>query len=165
MSTSTSDEGGFNDPLPEIKARLIPHEDSLYEEPFGEISQRDVPKKTEEKYEDHVDFTNETNSFVYPRQLSAQEIEALYAVPHKPHLNQQKSADSESSQQKSSDSDVIYRSDNVITNSVLADLERRESYEKACQEYYDKENPSHYNCSADAYYENTNCSVICEVCI
>lgn len=74
ISTSTLDEGGFNEPSPEIKAKLRPHEESIYQFP--------VPENT--------------------------------GVV----------------QQKSIDSDVMYHiqnANNVITNSVLAELESQES--------------------------------------
>lgn len=99
VSTGTLDEGGFNEPFPEIKARLRPHEGS--------------PK-------------NETESG------SREDIEALYAKPNKLRgLSQQTSSDSGASQvtviaQKSFDSDVMYNSPKVITNSVLAELESQE---------------------------------------
>lgn len=36
VSTSTLDEGGFNEPSPEIKAKLRPHEDTLFNFPVAE---------------------------------------------------------------------------------------------------------------------------------
>lgn len=76
ISTSTVDEGGFNEPSPEIKAKLRPHEDSVYHFP----------------------------------------------VP----------GESTVVQQKSIDSDVMYhlQPPAVITNSVLAELESQESFNK-----------------------------------
>lgn len=60
ISTSTLDEGGFNEPCPEIKARLKPHTDSPVEAEQEELPTPPTPRKLDEK-----------------------EIEALYAVPHK----------------------------------------------------------------------------------
>lgn len=110
VSTSTLDEGGFNEPYPEIKAKLKPHEDSPC-----------VPSES-------------TSSG------SKTETEPIYAVPHKlTNLGQQKSTTSTDSaasqvtvipQQKSVDSDIMYNAAEVITNSVLAELESQESFEK-----------------------------------
>lgn len=63
VSTSTLDEGGFNEPYPEIKARLKPHDSS------------DSPMEIEQLEELPTPPT--------PRKLDEKEIEALYAVPHK----------------------------------------------------------------------------------
>lgn len=85
ISTSTLDEGGFNEPSPEIKAKLRPHEESIYQFPVPE---------------------------------SAGVV-----------------------QQKSIDSDVMYHiqnANNVITNSVLAELESQESQDS--QESKDSQN-------------------------
>lgn len=60
VSTSTLDEGGFNEPYPEIKARLKPHDSS--DSPVESVVQEEP---------------------LTPRKLDEKEIEALYAVPHK----------------------------------------------------------------------------------
>lgn len=127
VSTSTLDEGGFNEPFPEIKAKLKPHEDSLSDYPIKDDKSESVSEISEEK-----------------------KIEALYAVPHKPSsFVQQKSTTSTDSsasqvtvipQQKSIDSDIMYNNPpDVITNSVLAELESQESYEKHCKEALQRE--------------------------
>lgn len=75
--------------------------------------------------------------------------EPIYAVPHKHNsLIQQRSTpstDSATSQvtvipQKSVDSDIMYNNaPSVITNSVLAELESQESYERHCKEAFCRE--------------------------
>lgn len=114
VSTSTLDEGGFNEPCPEIKARLRPHEDSIREPSESSTTSSESDKKPPEP---------------------------IYAVPHKlSGLGQSMtSTDSSASQvtviaQKSFDSDVMYNSSGAITNSVLAELESQESFEKNCKE-------------------------------
>ncbi|KAK5642531.1 hypothetical protein RI129_008698 [Pyrocoelia pectoralis] len=135
ISTSTLDEGGFNEPYPEIKAKL---------KPFGD----------QEESEEHTE-TDSSNSTPLDSKSRLQEIEALYAVPHKPvqqklptsssDLTQQRSTDSDVSQvtviqQKSIDSDVMYHNiPNSLSNSNLSKLESQESYEKACQEFLQHE--------------------------
>nr|XP_023016595.1 uncharacterized protein LOC111505922 isoform X2 [Leptinotarsa decemlineata] len=148
VSTTTSDEGGFNEPSPKVEAKLKPHEESLYDFPITEDKSFESPEDLKE----HKDRS--------PPKLTPAEIEALYAVPHKkmvkpsivpqnlesafayedevpqyavpyrPHsLSQQKSI-------TSTDSDVSQVT--VIpqrpkTNSVLADLDRESSCENPCQ--------------------------------
>ncbi|KAK4877137.1 hypothetical protein RN001_009643 [Aquatica leii] len=134
ISTSTLDEGGFNEPYPEIKAKLKP---------------LDAKSEAEERVES-------PNVTPVEAKTRAQEIEALYAVPHKPNqqksvasttaeLLHQKSTDSEVSQvtviqQKSVDSDVMYHNaPNCTTGSNLSPLESQDSYEKACQDFIEHE--------------------------
>ncbi|KAF5288291.1 hypothetical protein FQA39_LY04059 [Lamprigera yunnana] len=133
ISTSSLDEGGFNEPYPEIKAKLRPFNQNEVED-GGETSAATLVE----------------------HKLNAQEIEALYAVPHKPvqqksvsstnsELTNQKSTDSEVSQitvvqQKSVDSDIMYHNGtNLVTHSKLSELESQESYEKACQDFLEHE--------------------------
>lgn len=102
VSSSTVDEGGFNEPLPKVEARLKPHEESLYDLPMNE----DKPLQysdDEDDYKKPVEVT-EVSSKSPPRicRLSQEEIEALYAVPHKPnsvvHQKSTTSTDSDTSQ-------------------------------------------------------------------
>lgn len=135
VSTSTSDEGGFNEPSPKIEAKLKPHEESIYDYVISE----DKPLEyTDISPEDESDEYKEIMSS--PTKLTQSEIEALYAVPHKPNSVQQQrsvtSTDSEVSQvtviaQKSIDSDVMYNSpSNVVSNVVLSELESQESFDR-----------------------------------
>ncbi|XP_031347575.1 uncharacterized protein LOC116173971 isoform X2 [Photinus pyralis] len=136
VSTSTLDEGGFNEPYPEIKAKL---------KPFGDRDDQ----------EEHTE-TESSSSTPLDAKSRLQEIEALYAVPHKPtqqksapttssELTHQKSTDSDVSQvtviqQKSIDSDVMYHNvTKSLSNSTLAKLESQESYERACREFLRRE--------------------------
>lgn len=131
VSTSTSDEGGFNEPSPKIEAKLKPHEESLYDYVISE-----------DKPLEYADISPEDESDEYkeiissPTKLTQSEIEALYAVPHKPNVQQQRSVqstDSEVSQvtviaQKSIDSDCMYNSPpSVINNTVLLELDSQET--------------------------------------
>ncbi|XP_028149950.2 uncharacterized protein LOC114343319 isoform X3 [Diabrotica virgifera virgifera] len=77
ISTTTSDEGGFNEPSPKIEAKLKPHEESLYDFPINE----DKPLE----YTDSPDDVSEYQDLTIhePTKLTPAEIEALYAVPHK----------------------------------------------------------------------------------
>lgn len=127
VSTSTTDEGGFNEPCPSIKAKLKPHDND---------SACGTPTKSEAGSELSFEETE--------KKCSESKVEAIYAVPHKPNsLLQQRSTtstDSAASQvtvipQKSIDSDIMYNNPpDVITNSVLAELESQESYERHCRE-------------------------------
>ncbi|XP_045463648.1 uncharacterized protein LOC123673221 isoform X2 [Harmonia axyridis] len=127
VSSSTNDEGGFNEPLPKVEAKLKPHEESLYDFPMNE----DKPLQysdDEDDYKKPVEVTD-VSSKSPPRvcRLSQEEIEALYAVPHKPnsvvHQKSTTSTDSDTSQvtvipqQKSIDSDVMYNT--TINNSAV----------------------------------------------
>lgn len=97
ISTSTLDEGGFNEPSPEIKAKLRPHEEGLF------------------------NFSTQDTGMV---------------------------------QQKSIDSDVMYHTSSVITNSVLAELESQESQESYCKE------KSREFLRNEKKYENENKSIL-----
>lgn len=153
-TTSTLDEGGFNEPYPEIKAKLKPHSTSN----VCDVSNKDLDKQEVESSKE--ESKNDSNQLQPIK--SKESIEALYAVPHKPSsLMQQKSTvstDSEVSQQKSTtttdsevsqmtviqqksvDSDIMYNNPpEYITNSVLSQLETQESYEKACREFLQRE--------------------------
>lgn len=193
VSTTVSDEGGFNEPSPKVEAKLKPHEESLYDFPINENKSLEYTNSPEDvnEYKENSFFSESSVTKLTPEQ-----IEALYAVPNKssqpgdktslpsadsdgvqyaiPHkqqnitqhsvssnedefsqyavpyksLCQQKSVtstDSDASQvtvipQKSIDSDIMYHShSNVITNSVLAELESQDSYEKNCQSHLQKE--------------------------
>lgn len=141
------DEGGFNEPYPEIKARLKPHANNICD------TSNDEP----ELDENVVDECDLSKSKEQPTvKTKEQLIEELYAVPHKPNsLLQQKSASTESDasqqksftstdsdasqitvvQQKSIDSDIIYNNPpTFIMNSVLSQIESQESYEQVCRE-------------------------------
>ncbi|XP_049819529.1 uncharacterized protein LOC109595347 isoform X2 [Aethina tumida] len=86
ISTTTSDEGGFNEPSPKIEAKLKPHEESIYDFPINE----DKPLVyTDNSPEDYKEPISEPSPTPVPGKLTQQEIEALYAVPHK---NQSKNA-------------------------------------------------------------------------
>lgn len=138
ISTSTLDEGGFNEPFPEIKAKLKPHDDSIIDFPLTES-----PKDLQHPQPDVVQKA-EFHGKESEERIGQKNIEAIYAVPHKPSsLLQQRSTTSTESAtsqvtvipQKSVDSDIMYNNPpNVITNSVLAELESQESIEKNCQE-------------------------------
>ncbi|XP_025836703.1 uncharacterized protein LOC108734606 isoform X3 [Agrilus planipennis] len=91
VSTSTADEGGFNEPYPEIKAKLKPHEDSvpplLTEDAGG----------TESPESKHVPINNNLETFDLiksterSRSQSTEESptpDPIYAVPHKVHSHQ-----------------------------------------------------------------------------
>ncbi|XP_018577638.2 inaD-like protein, partial [Anoplophora glabripennis] len=200
VSTTVSDEGGFNEPSPKIEAKLKPHEESIYDFPVNENKALEYTNSPEDinQYKENS-FFSESNL----TKLTPEQIEALYAVPNKssqpsdktslpstdsdviqyavPHkqqnikqhsvssnedefsqyavpcksLCQQKSVtstDSDISQvtvipQKSIDSDIMYHNHtNVITNSVLAELESQDSYEKNCQNCLKKDDKiSHEN--------------------
>ncbi|KAI4469914.1 hypothetical protein MML48_1g11233 [Holotrichia oblita] len=203
VSTSTLDEGGFNEPYPEIKAKLKPHEDGDYNspttqnqedenehQPYPVEHQRVVSPDLLKTYETDsssscmkmtssysklhsVDSNvsspsgNITPSLMMdasPKSLDLtspdpKAIEALYAVPHKlNNLTKQRSntsTDSEVSQvtiipQHSIDSDIIYNNQTiVITNSVLAELESRDSVEKSCSEFLRNERIVEGSCRPD----------------
>lgn len=146
VSTSTLDEGGFNEPYPEIKAKLKPHSNDMCDVSSIKSEEESIPILKQEE-------------IVVKKQDS---VEPVYAVPHKPHsLIQQKSTtstdsaasnqksltstDSEASQvtviqQKSVDSDIMYNNiPSYITNSVLSQLESQESYDKTCEEFLEHE--------------------------
>lgn len=140
VSTGTVDEGGFNEPYPEIKAKLKPHEDTLYapsesSSSSSGSSQICVAEKVITESEKLVESVEKKS------------VEPIYAVPHKlsstGHQKSTTSTDSSASQvtvipQKSVDSDIMYNATNVITNSVLAELESQESIEKN-EEFLQKE--------------------------
>ncbi|CAG9854132.1 unnamed protein product [Phyllotreta striolata] len=79
VSATTSDEGGFNEPSPKVEARLKPHEESLYDFPLNE----DKPLEYADSPEDVGEYRDSTMHEPAPPRLTAAEIEALYAVPHK----------------------------------------------------------------------------------
>lgn len=203
MSTSTLDEGGFNEPYPEIKAKLKPHDDTDYNspttqnqedenehQPYPVEHQRVVSPDLLKTYEtdNNSSCMKMTSSYsklhsldsnvsspsgnitpslmmdASPKSLDLtspdpKAIEALYAVPHKlNNLTKQRSntsTDSEVSQvtiipQHSIDSDIIYNNQtNVITNSVLAELESRDSVEKSCSEFLRNERIVEGSCRPD----------------
>ncbi|KRT84864.1 hypothetical protein AMK59_1002, partial [Oryctes borbonicus] len=209
VSTSTLDEGGFNEPYPEIKAKLKPHEDAENtssptteeqeeeqpeQQPFAEQQQqpqRVVSPDLLKTYETDsnsscvrmtpshsklhsLDSTHSSPSGNLPppslmmdsspKSLDLtcsdpKSIDTLYAVPHKlNNLTKQRSntsTDSEVSQvtiipQHSVDSDIMYNNQaNVITNSVLAELESRDSAEKSCSEFLRNERILEGNCKPD----------------
>lgn len=131
VSTSTLDEGGFNEPYPEIKAKLKPHADSVCAPSEISTSSSSTIEKMETEFES-------ANKLVTIESVERKPLEPIYAVPHKlASLSQQKSTSTDSSAsqvtvipQKSVDSDIMYNATNVITNSVLAELESQESFEK-----------------------------------
>lgn len=131
ISSSTTDEGGFNEPCPKIEARLMPHEESLYDYPMTEdkpLEYSDSSPEEEIRVFNKDSSTASTGSGTPQTKLTPQEIEALYAVPHKPHsVHQQKSVistDSDVSQvtviaAKPADSDFkASNSSNTDSNSV-----------------------------------------------
>lgn len=131
VSTSTLDEGGFNEPYPEIKAKLKPHEDTICASSESSSSSSSSNSAMDE---------NVVSKLITVESVERKPLEPIYAVPHKlASLVQQKSntsTDSAASQvtvipQKSVDSDIMYNTTNVITNSVLAELESQESFEKS----------------------------------
>lgn len=140
VSTGTVDEGGFNEPYPEIKAKLKPHEDSLYapsesSSSSSGSSQMCIAEKVITESEKAVE------------NVEKKSVEPIYAVPHKlsstSYQKSTTSTDSSASQvtvipQKSVDSDIMYNATNIITNSVLAELETQESIEKN-EEFLQKE--------------------------
>lgn len=79
VSTTTSDEGGFNEPSPKIEAKLKPHEESIYDFPVNE----DKPCEYTDSPEDINEYKECKISQYSPTKLTPAEIEALYAVPHK----------------------------------------------------------------------------------
>ncbi|CAH0546934.1 unnamed protein product [Brassicogethes aeneus] len=79
VSTSTSDEGGFNEPSPKIEAKLKPHEESIYDFPMNE----DKPLEYTDNSPEDISEYKEVVSDPSPTRLTQSEIEALYAVPHK----------------------------------------------------------------------------------
>lgn len=79
VSTNTSDEGGFNEPSPKIEARLKPHEESLYQFPLNESEAAETDSRSPEDVDEYGDRSAVLDS---PK-LTAAQIEALYAVPHK----------------------------------------------------------------------------------
>lgn len=79
ISTTTSDEGGFNEPSPKIEAKLKPHEESIYDFPVNE----DKPCEYTDSPEDLSEYKDCTISQYSPTKLTPAQIEALYAVPHK----------------------------------------------------------------------------------
>lgn len=129
ISTSTTDEGGFNEPCPSIKAKLKPHDESICGTPTKSEAGSELSYEAPEEIE---------------KKCCESKVEAIYAVPHKPNsLLQQRSTtstDSAASQvtvipQKSIDSDIMYNNPpDIITNSVLAELESQESFERNCKE-------------------------------
>lgn len=134
VSTGTVDEGGFNEPYPEIKAKLKPHEDSPYEP--SESSSGGLNQTCDAQM---VAAKTEGNTKQSIESVEKKSVEPIYAVPHKlSSISQQKSTtstDSSASQvtviaQKSVDSDIMYNATNIVTNSVLAELESQESIEK-----------------------------------
>lgn len=199
VSTTVSDEGGFNEPSPKVEAKLKPHEESLYDFPINENKSVEYTNSPEDvnEYKENSFFSESSVTKLTPEELEALyavpnkssqsgdkisppsvDSDAIqYAVPHKPQnmkqhsvssnedefsqyavpyksLSQQKSVtstDSDASQvtvipQKSIDSDIMYHNNsNVITNSVLAELESQDSYEKNCHSYIQKEEPLERN--------------------
>lgn len=138
------DEGGFNEPYPEIKAKLKPHEDSIGAHSESSSSSSNQICHTTEKVAT-IESEN-VNKFVV-ESVEKKPVEPIYAVPHKltstVHQKSTTSTDSSASQvtvipQKSVDSDIMYNTTNVITNSVLAELESQESFEKN-EEFLQKE--------------------------
>lgn len=79
ISTTTSDEGGFNEPSPKVEARLKPHEESIYDFPLNE----DKPLEYTDSPEDVSEYQDSKICEPSPPKLTPAEIEALYAVPHK----------------------------------------------------------------------------------
>lgn len=78
-STTTSDEGGFNEPSPRIEAKLKPHEESIYDFPVNE----DKPFEYTDSPEDINEYPECQSLQHSPTKLTPAQIEALYAVPHK----------------------------------------------------------------------------------
>ncbi|CAH1180314.1 unnamed protein product [Phaedon cochleariae] len=72
ISSGTADEGGFNEPSPKVEARLRPPLESLYDFATGEAEEAEEVGEVEE-----VEEVKGTTK------LTAEQIEALYAVPHK----------------------------------------------------------------------------------
>ncbi|XP_057658198.1 uncharacterized protein LOC130895088 isoform X2 [Diorhabda carinulata] len=83
ISTTTSDEGGFNEPSPKIEAKLRPHEEFLYDFPINE----DKPLEYTDSPEDVSEYQDLTIHEPCQKKLTPAEIEALYAVPHKKPQN------------------------------------------------------------------------------
>lgn len=190
ISTSTLDEGGFNEPYPEIKARLKPHDEKptntcVLDESSSDKSSLQFERLHSSGSEDSSRSTL-TSLPEIPKRLNEKEIEALYAVPHKPNsLVQQKSTtstESDASQQKSTtstdseasqvtvvqnksvDSDIMYNNPSgYITNSVLAQLESQESYEKVCQGFLQHERASESVLATDKCDRNIGDSNVIEV--
>lgn len=79
VSTTTSDEGGFNEPSPRIEAKLKPHEESIYDFPVNE----DKPCEYIDSPEDINEYKECHTLQNSPTKLTPAQIEALYAVPHK----------------------------------------------------------------------------------
>ncbi|XP_044767084.1 uncharacterized protein LOC123322992 isoform X2 [Coccinella septempunctata] len=141
VSSSTTDEGGFNEPLPRVEAKLKPHEESLYDLPMNEDKPLEY-SDDDDDYKKPIEVTD-VSPISPPKicRLSQEEIEALYAVPHKPnsvvHQKSTTSTDSDTSQvtvipqQKSIDSDVMYNT--TINNStIVTSLDSHE--EENCDE-------------------------------
>lgn len=143
-STTSADEGGFNEPTPKVEARLKPHEESLYDLPmedekhiqysdYADIDEIEGYGSDGSGYKEVVRSEPSPPVVKTACRLTKEQIEALYAVPHKPNstaVQQQKSTtstDSENSQatvipqQKSVDSDTLYSTE-VSTPVSNADL-------------------------------------------
>ncbi|XP_065161310.1 uncharacterized protein Spn isoform X5 [Atheta coriaria] len=114
--SSTTDEGGFNEPYPEITARLKPPEDALYDYPITDEDKVDLFIQDEGDYAT-IDAKDSPNTESIESPLSQpRTVEAIYAVPNKPSclLQQRSNASTDSDSQatvvhhKSFDSDVMY---------------------------------------------------------
>lgn len=153
ISTSTSDEGGFNEPYPEIKAKLKPHECT-----HGTNNQSNVEiinvineNSNESKEASELEIDDD-DAELEPKKvdLVSDSVEPLYAVPYKPnkHKNNVKYL------QKSGDTDVMH--DSKITNdAILSPLDNQESFEKSNDDNGDN---TLYNSSSSKDSEVSKCS-------
>lgn len=133
VSTSTSDEGGFNEPYPEIKAKLKPHENSYQITNESVNDNTECFENTHEIDEDISRLPIIINDDNQSKTMDAvsDSVEPLYAVPYKPnkHKNIVKEQPSVCSQ-KSIDSDIMYDNKN-ISDIILTQLDSQDSFEKS----------------------------------
>lgn len=156
ISTSTLDEGGFNEPYPEIKAKLKPQVDDSSLEPSSE------PKCNEGEIVEDNRNIEQPDPFANPSVVS-DSVEPLYAVPYKPNKQKIKEQTSISSQ-KSVNSDIMYdNKSNVVTNSVLAEIESQESFEKTLLEIEERCGRDYDDNGADNVLYNSSSSKDSEV--
>lgn len=157
ISTTTLDEGGFNEPYPEIKAKLKPQVDNSSPE-----SSSDEPIRNEREIVEDSRKIEQPDPFAIPSVVS-DSVEPLYAVPYKPNKQKIKEQTSISSQ-KSVNSDIMYdNKSNVVTNSVLAEIESQESFEKALLEIEERCGRDYDDNGADNMLYNSSSSKDSEV--
>lgn len=136
ISTTTSDEGGFNEPYPEIKAKLKPHDNN-----YGIQNQNDSNYVNEfDNSIDRIDNVEDLSKLdLNPDEefertkmdIVSDPLEPLYAVPYKPNKHKIKE---QSSLQKSIDSDIMYNSNRSSNDTILSKLDSQESFEKSNEE-------------------------------